>query len=245
MSYAQEDIKPYSDEGRKVEQVEHMFDNIAGAYDKLNRILSLGIDKSWRHRAINRLKPFAPRQILDVATGTGDFAMLACRKLKPEQITATDISEGMMDVGRAKVQKAGLSDRISFSREDSASFSFANESFDAITVAFGIRNFENLDKSLAEMCRVLKTGGCLVILELTTPERFPMKQLFGIYAKAVIPALGRLFSKDKKAYKYLPQTIHVFPQGEAMKGILSRSGFSKVEFKRLTMGICTLYVAMK
>jgi len=245
MSYAQEQIKPYGDDGQKTEQVEKMFDNIAGAYDKLNHILSLGIDRSWRRKAINWLKPFRPQQILDVATGTGDFAILACRKLKPEMVTASDISEGMMDVGREKVRKAGLTDHIRFERQDSVGFTYADETFDAVTVTFGIRNFENLDKSLQEMQRVMKTGGHLVILELTTPEQFPMRQLFSIYSGIVIPTLGRLFSKDKSAYKYLPATIRVFPQGEAMRSILLRSGFSKVGYQRLTFGICTLYTAVK
>lgn len=245
MSYAQDDITPYGNEGKKAEQVERMFDNIAGAYDRLNHILSLGIDKSWRRKAIAWLKPFHPREILDVATGTGDFAILACRKLQPEQITATDISEGMMNVGREKVEKAALSDKITFVRQDSAAFSFGDNTFDAITVAFGIRNFEHLDKSLTEMCRVLKPGGQLVILELTTPESFPMKQLFAIYSKIVIPSLGRLFSRDNKAYKYLPQTIKAFPQGKTMKAILENNGFSQVNFKRFTLGTCTLYTASK
>lgn len=222
-----------------------MFNNIAPAYDKLNHTLSLGIDKFWRRKAINWLKPFQPQRIMDVATGTGDFAILACKKLHPELVMGTDISEGMMNVGRNKVEKEGLSANIKFAREDSSSFSFDNESFDAITVAFGIRNFENLDQSLKEMCRVLKQGGHLVMLELTTPDRFPMKQLFTIYSKLVIPFIGKTVSKDKSAYTYLPQTIKAFPQGEVMKEILAQSGFTNVQFKRLTFGICTLYTATK
>lgn len=245
MNYPQENIKPYDSEGKKKEQVELMFDNIAPAYDQLNHTLSLGIDKSWRRKAINWLKPFQPQRIMDVATGTGDFAILACRELGPEILVGTDISEGMMNVGRNKVKKAGLSGRISFAREDCTSLSFADESFDAITVAFGIRNFDNLDKGLSEMCRVLKPGGHLVILELTTPDRFPMKQLFSVYSKVVIPTIGKLLSKDKNAYSYLPQTIKVFPQGEVMKGVISRAGFGRAEFRRLTFGICTLYMATK
>ncbi len=245
MNYPQEHIKPYNDEGKKAEQVEQMFDNIAPAYDLLNHTLSLGIDRSWRRKAIKWLRPFAPKRILDVATGTGDFAILACRMLQPERLTGTDISEGMMNVGRDKVTKAGLAGTIDFAREDCTSLTFADHSFDAVTVAFGIRNFDNLDKGLEEMCRVLVPGGHLVILELTTPERFPMKQLFAVYSKVVIPVLGRLFSKDSSAYRYLPQTIRAFPQGEVMKGVIERAGFGKVEFKRLTFGICTLYTATK
>lgn len=245
MNYPQEKIKPYATDGKKSEQVEQMFDNIAPAYDMLNHTLSLGIDKSWRRKAINWLRPFRPQRIMDVATGTGDFAILSCRMLQPKQLIGTDISEGMMNVGREKAKKEGLADKISFAREDCTSLSFADNSFDAITVAFGIRNFEDLDKGLSEMCRVLTPGGHLVILELTTPDRFPMKQLFAIYSKIVIPVLGKLFSKDNSAYHYLPQTIKVFPQGEIMTGIISRAGFSQVQFRRLTFGICTLYTATK
>ncbi len=245
MNYPQEKIKPYGDEGKKSEQVEQMFDNIAPAYDQLNHTLSLGIDYSWRKKAIGCLRPFRPQQMMDVATGTGDFAILACRELHPQQLIATDISEGMMNVGREKVKKEGLADTISFAREDCTSLSFADNSFDAITVAFGIRNFEDLDKGLSEMYRVLKPQGHLVILELTTPDRFPMKQLFSVYSKVVIPLLGKLLSKDNRAYSYLPQTIRAFPQGEVMKGILTKAGFSEVKFRRLTFGICTLYTAMK
>ena len=167
MDYPQEHIKPYGADGKKSEQVEEMFDNIAPAYDKLNHTLSMGIDRSWRRKAIKYLLPFHPRRIMDVATGTGDFAILACRELQPDALIGTDISEGMMNVGREKVKRAHLSDKISFAREDCTSLSFADESFDAVTVAFGIRNFEGLDKGLSEMCRVLTAGGHLVILELS------------------------------------------------------------------------------
>ena len=245
MNYPQENIKPYDKKGKKSEQVEQMFDNIAHAYDKLNHTLSMGIDRSWRRKAINWLRPFRPQRIMDVATGTGDFAILACKELQPEQLIGTDISEGMMNVGREKVKKAGLSDKISFAKEDCTSLSFDDNTFDAITVAFGIRNFDNLDKGLSEMCRVLIPGGQLVILELTTPESFPMKQLFAIYSKFVIPLLGRILSKDNNAYRYLPQTIKAFPQGEIMKGVITRAGFTTVNFQRLTFGICTLYTATK
>lgn len=245
MNYPQENIKPYSKDGKKSEQVEQMFDNIAPAYDMLNHTLSMGIDRSWRRKAINWLRPFHPQRIMDVATGTGDFALLAYHHLQPKLLMGTDISEGMMNVGREKVKKEGLSDKIIFAREDCTSLSFADHTFDAITVAFGIRNFDDLDRGLSEMCRVLTPGGHLVILELTTPDRFPMKQLFGIYSKVVIPMLGKIFSKDNSAYRYLPQTIKAFPQGEVMQGIISRAGFSQVQFRRLTFGICTLYTATK
>ena len=240
MAYPQEHIKPYGNDGKKSEQVEEMFDNIAPAYDKLNHTLSMGIDRSWRKKAINALRP-----IMDVATGTGDFAILACRELQPDTLIGTDISEGMMNVGREKVKQAQLSDKISFAREDCTSLSFADESFDAVTVAFGIRNFDGLDKGLSEMCRVLVPGGHLVILELSTPDRFPMKQLFTVYSKVVIPLLGKCISKDNSAYTYLPQSIRAFPQGEIMQGVIRKAGFSEVRFKRLTFGICTLYIAKK
>lgn len=205
----------------------------------------MGIDRSWRKKAIKALRPFRPRRIMDVATGTGDFAILACRELQPDALIGIDISEGMMNVGREKVSRVHLSDKISFVREDRLALSFADTSFDAVTVAFGIRNFESLDKGLSEICRVLKAGGHLVILELSAPERFPMKQLFSIYSKVVIPLLGKCISKDNNAYTYLPQSIRAFPQGEVMQEVIRRAGFSKVHFKRLTFGICTLYVAIK
>ncbi len=243
--YSQEKIKPYSTEGSKKEQVEQMFDNIAPAYDRLNHLLSLGIDKGWRRKAINTLRPFAPKKMMDVATGTGDFALLAARQLQPDSLIGTDISEGMLAIGRQKAIAAGLEQTIQFGNEDCCHLSFEANTFDAITVAFGVRNFADLDKGLSEMCRVLRPGGKLVILELTAPERFPMKQLFAIYSSVIIPTLGKLISSDSKAYHYLPQTIQAFPQGEVMKGILSKAGFEEVSFKRLTFGICTLYTATK
>ena len=245
MDYPQEKVKPYGQEGRKAEQVERMFDHIAPAYDRLNHLMSLGIDRLWRRRAIRWLRPFHPALVLDVATGTGDFAIQACRMLPSASLTGVDLSEGMMQVGRRKVEQAGLAARIDFQREDCEALTFADASFDAVTVAFGIRNFEGLDKGLSEMCRVLKTGGHLVILELSTPDRFPMKQLFTIYSKVVIPLLGKCISKDNNAYTYLPESIRAFPQGEVMQEVIRKAGFSEVHFKRLTFGICTLYVATK
>ena len=222
-----------------------MFDNIAPAYDQLNHTLSWGIDKSWRKKAIDWLKPFNPQRMMDVATGTGDFAIQACRVLNPKELIGTDISEGMMNVGRQKVKEAGLESRISFAKEDCTALSFPNNRFDAITVAFGVRNFEDLDKGLKEMHRVLSDNGKLVILELSEPEWFPMKQLYALYSKVVIPTLGKLLSKDRSAYTYLPQSIKAFPQGEVMREIILKAGFSEARFKRLTLGICTLYTATK
>jgi demethylmenaquinone methyltransferase/2-methoxy-6-polyprenyl-1,4-benzoquinol methylase len=222
-----------------------MFDNIAPAYDQLNHTLSWGIDKSWRKRAINWLKPFQPQRMMDVATGTGDFAIQACRVLNPKELIGTDISEGMMNVGRQKVKDAGLEGRISFAKEDCTALTFPDKRFDAITVAFGVRNFEDLDKGLREMHRVLDTDGKLVILELSEPDWFPMKQLYALYSKVVIPTLGKLLSKDRSAYTYLPQSIKAFPQGEVMREIILKAGFREANFKRLTLGICTLYTATK
>ena len=243
--YPQEKIKPYNETESKTVQVEQMFDNIAPAYDNLNHLLSWGIDKRWRRKAISLLKPYAPQHIMDVATGTGDFALQAYATLLPEELIGTDISEGMMNVGRAKVKQAKMEDGIAFTKENCMALSFPDERFDAVTVAFGIRNFEDLDRGLSEIYRVLSQGGHLVILELSEPEWFPMKQLYGIYSKFVIPNLGKLYSKDRRAYKYLPQSIKAFPQGEIMKDIIRRAGFKTVVFKRLTLGICTLYFATK
>ena len=244
-NYPQESIKPYNEEEKKSVQVERMFDNIAPAYDQLNHTLSWGIDKSWRKKAINWLKPFQPQRMMDVATGTGDFAIQACRVLNPKELIGTDISEGMMNVGRQKVKDAGLEGRISFAKEDCTALTFPDNRFDAITVAFGVRNFEDLDKGLREMHRVLDTDGKLVILELSEPDWFPMKQLYALYSKVVIPTLGKLLSKDRSAYTYLPQSIKAFPQGEVMKEIILKAGFREANFKRLTLGICTLYTATK
>ena len=243
--YPQENIKPYNQKEGKAAQVEKMFDNIAPAYDQLNHTLSWGIDRSWRRKAISLLKPYRPQHLLDVATGTGDFALQAYHTLQPTELTGTDISEGMMNVAREKAKQAGLAGAITFAKEDCTCLSFPDNRFDAITVAFGIRNFEDLDAGLKEMHRVLMPGGHLVILELSEPETFPMKQLYGIYSKAVIPTLGKLLSKDRNAYVYLPQSIKAFPQGEIMKDILEKAGFGQVSFKRLTLGICTLYFATK
>ncbi len=244
MEYPQEKVKPYGQEGKKVEQVERMFDHIAPAYDRLNHLMSLGIDRSWRRTALKWLRPHRPQQMMDVATGTGDFALLACRMLRPQSLVGTDISEGMMQVARHKAREAGLDDRIRFRREDCEALTFSDASFDAVTVAFGIRNFEHLDRGLREMCRVLRPGGHLVILELSTPDRPPMKQLYRIYSR-LIPLMGRLVSHDRSAYTYLPQSIRAFPQGEVMSESIRRAGFSDVRFRRLTFGVCTLYMATK
>ena len=242
--YQQETIKPYH-EGEKTTQVEAMFDNIAPTYDTLNHRLSWDIDRGWRKKAIMTLAPYHPQTILDIATGTGDFAILSAQMLKPAKLIGTDISEGMMKIGREKVERMGLDSIISFAKEDCLNLSYEDNSFDAVTAAFGIRNFADLDKGLKEMCRVLKLGGHLSIVELTTPVSFPMKQLFHIYSHSVLPIYGRLISKDTSAYSYLTKTIEAFPQGERMIDILRQAGFANASFRRLTFGICTLYTATK
>ena len=242
--YQQETINPYSQGSAKAAQVETMFDNIAPTYDTLNHRLSWNIDRSWRRKAIKALEPYKPQDILDIATGTGDFAIMAAQMLAPTRLVGTDISEGMMNVGREKVKQLGLEDVISFEREDCLNLSYAENSFDAVTAAFGIRNFANLDKGLSEMCRVLRPGGHLSIVELTTPPHFPMKQLFHVYSHTVLPVYGRLISKDQSAYSYLTKTIEAFPQGERMMEILLKAGFKEASFQRLTFGICTLYTAL-
>ena len=242
--YQQETIKPYNN-GEKTTQVEQMFDNIAPTYDTLNHRLSWDIDHSWRKKAIRQLEPFHPQTMLDIATGTGDFAILSAEMLHPQRLVGADISEGMMEIGRQKVAQKGLQDIISFAKEDCLSLSYLDESFDAVTAAFGIRNFADLDKGLCEMCRVLKTGGHLSIVELTTPVSFPMKQFFHIYSHSVLPIYGRIISKDTSAYSYLTKTIEAFPQGEQMVEILKRAGFREAIVRRLTFGICTMYFATK
>ena len=242
--YEQETINPYH-AGEKAAQVEQMFDNIAPTYDKLNHRLSWDIDKGWRRKAIKQLAPFHPQSLLDIATGTGDFAILSAQMLKPQRLIGADISEGMMQIGRQKVAALGLQDIVSFEKEDCLQLSYNSDTFDAVTAAFGIRNFANLDKGLSEMCRVLKPGGHLSIVELTSPVSFPMKQLFRIYSHTVLPVYGRLISKDTSAYSYLTKTIEAFPKGEQMVGILKAAGFKEAGFKRLTFGICTMYFATK
>ena len=242
--YQQEVIKPYG-EGEKAQQVEQMFNHIAPSYDKLNHRLSWNIDKGWRRKAIRQLTPHKPQTLLDIATGTGDFAILAAETLHPQKLIGADISEGMMEIGRQKVREKGLDAIISFEKEDCTTLSYPEATFDAVTAAFGIRNFADLDRGLQEMCRVLKKGGHLSIVELTTPVSFPMKQLFHVYSHTVLPVYGRLISKDTSAYSYLTKTIEAFPQGEQMVEILHKAGFSEASFQRLTFGICTMYFATK
>ena len=243
--YKQELINPYGKDGEKGKLVEQMFNNIAPTYDILNHRLSWDIDKSWRKKAISQLLPFNPQSILDIATGTGDFAILSAEMLSPKQMIGVDISDGMMTIGRQKVKAKGLQDIVFFKKEDCTNLSFEDNSFDAVTAAFGIRNFQDLDRGLSEMCRVLRQGGHLIIVELTTPICFPMKQLFKIYSHTILPIYGRIISKDTNAYHYLINTIEAFPQGERMVEILRNIGFKEPKFTRLTSGICTMYFATK
>ena len=242
--YKQESVTPYG-EGSKQEQIQRMFDKIAPSYDRLNHALSLGIDRRWRRTAVDALGKHKPQQILDIATGTGDFALLLAKRIKPQYIVGADISEGMMAVGREKVKEEGLQNVISFQHEDCMQLSFPDGSFDAVTSSYGVRNFQNLDKGLQEMQRVLRPGGHLLIVELTPPPRFPMKQLFWIYAHVVMPLLGRLISHDDSAYTYLPASMEAFPQPEQMEGILRKAGFAEVQWRRFTFGISTMYLATK
>lgn len=256
MTYRQERIKPYADGSSKTAQVERMFDRIAHSYDLLNHALSLGIDRSWRRTAIDSLRPFAPQNMLDVATGTGDFALLAADRLHPASLTGIDLSEGMLAVAREKLAArrrkettagapATAACEISFAKADCAALPFADGAFDAVTVAYGIRNFENLDAGLREMLRVLRPGGRLVIVELTAPHRAPMKQLFRFYSHVLMPLCGRLISHDGNAYTYLPATMEAFPQGEVMQAILRKNGYADVRFRRFTFGLSTLYTAAR
>lgn len=247
MSYEAEKIVPYSDaeQENKGAQVERMFDSIAENYDTLNHTLSMGIDRGWRKKGLKMLKKSNPKSILDIATGTGDLAIQAYDILQPDSILAIDISEGMMEVGRQKVAKVHLSDKIAFDRQDCMVLELGDNSFDAAMVAFGVRNFEDLDKGLKEILRVLKPGGQLMILELTTPRHFPMKQAYWIYSKLFIPTIGRLISKDQTAYSYLPKSIQAFIQGKEMTNTLLKNGFKTAIYKTYTFGICTMYLATK
>lgn len=243
--YGSEQILPYNNEEHKATQVKRMFDSIAGTYDRLNHTLSLGIDKIWRRKGIAFLRPFSPASILDIATGTGDLAISMYRRLKADRIVGADISEGMMEVGRRKVAEAGLSEHISFEYQDCTALTYPDNSFDAVTAAFGVRNFEDIEQGITEMYRVLKPGGHLMILELSSPEHFPMKQLYTVYSKFVIPNIGRLLSKEHTAYSYLPASIKVVPQGKVMTDLLSRVGFNQARSRTFTFGICSLYTACK
>lgn len=241
-----EEIKPYKDtEGAKKQQVADMFDNISGTYDLLNHLMSLGIDILWRKKAIRSLKRHQPQMMLDVATGTGDFAIEAIRQLNPKKIIGVDISAGMLEVAKEKIAKKGLADQFEVQLGDSEGLPFENERFDAVTAAFGVRNFENLEKGLADICRVTRPGGHAVILEFSNPRKFPVKQLYNFYFRKITPFIGKIFSKDNSAYKYLPESVAHFPDGEQFTDILKKVGFSEAIARPQFFGVCTIYIGKK
>lgn len=238
-------VTPYKDsELNKKKQVEQMFDTISENYDSLNRVISLGTDQSWRRKLIAIVKATKPKIILDVATGTGDLA-IALADSSAEKIVGLDISAGMLSVGQKKINAKKLEHKIEMVQADSEDLPYANDYFDAITVAFGVRNFENLDKGLSEINRVLKPGGVFVVLETSVPTKFPFKQGYTLYSKAILPSVGRIFSKDKSAYAYLSESASKFPFGEAFNNILIKNGFTNVKHFPQTFGVATIYVASK
>ena len=238
-------VKPYNQEGSKKKQISTMFDNIAPWYDFLNHFLSLGIDISWRKKAIASLRDLQPKQILDVATGTADLAIEATRQLSPEKVIGIDISNEMLEVGRQKIKRQELSGKIELQLGDSENIAFPSNTFDAVTVAFGVRNFENMEKGLLEMLRVMRPGGKVAILEFSRPTLFPFKQLYNFYFKNFLPVIGRLTSKDPKAYSYLYESVQAFPDGKNFVIVLEKLGYQSATYKPLTLGICTLYLAEK
>jgi len=238
-------VLPYKDKSdAKKKQVAEMFDSISGKYDFLNHFLSLGIDIRWRKKAIKLLQDLQPKQILDIATGTGDFAIESL-KLDPEKVIGVDISEGMLNVGREKMKKRGYADIIDMQSGDSENLHFEDNTFDAVIVAFGVRNFENLEKGLSEMNRVLKKGGRAVILEFSKPTVFPFKQLYNFYFRWILPKVGKLVSKDNAAYTYLPESVKEFPYGDDFLKILDKTGYKNTTCKPLTLGISSIYVGEK
>lgn len=238
-------VTPYKDQTTsKKEQVASMFNNIAPKYDFLNQLLSLGIHKGWRKKAIRLLQEQKPKFILDIATGTGDFAIEAMN-LKPEKVTGIDISEGMLKLGIEKINKLNLQSKIELTLADSENLPFPDNNFDAITVGFGVRNFENLEKGIAEIYRVLNTKGIFVVLEFSKPRKFPVKQFYKFYFKYITPFIGKLFSKDSSAYTYLPESVNAFPDGQDFLNVLKKAGFTETNVFPLTFGIASIYIAKK
>ncbi|MFN4300018.1 MAG: bifunctional demethylmenaquinone methyltransferase/2-methoxy-6-polyprenyl-1,4-benzoquinol methylase UbiE [Thermaurantimonas sp.] len=245
MELREMEVKPYSDKaGSKKEQVAEMFDNISPKYDFLNHILSLGIDRGWRKKLLRLASKAKPKTILDVATGTGDLA-IALAELKPNCIIGVDISEGMLSYGHKKIEKKGLKGLITLQKGDSEALEFADNTFDLVTVAFGVRNFERLEAGLAEMLRVTKPGGKIYILEFSQPQGFPFAQLYKFYFKNILPLVGRWVSKDSRAYSYLPDSVEVFPYGVAFSNILKYLGYKNIRLHPLTFGVATIYEAEK
>lgn len=246
MEIKAEKVIPYADSRQaKAEQVEEMFDNIAHSYDLLNRAMTLGIDRLWRRKVVAQVAECSPARILDVATGTGDLAIQLARAIPGAEITGVDLSEGMLDVGRKKVEDAGLAARITLEKADCLSLPFPDNNFDAITVAFGVRNFEHLEQGYAEMARVLRPGGRLVVLELSVPPSPVVRPFYNIYTRAVIPLMGRIVSADNSAYTYLPRSIAAMPQGDAMLRLMENASLSAPRLHRLTLGVATIYTAEK
>lgn len=239
-------ITPYgSEQATKKEQVADMFNNISKTYDFLNHFMSLGIDIIWRKKAINELKKDQPKLILDVATGTGDFAFEALSILKPEKIVGVDISQGMLDIAKQKIAKRNLGDKFEVKLGDSEKLPFDANGFDAVTVAYGVRNFENLEVGLADIFRVLKPGGKAVVLEFSKPKAFPVKQLYNFYFNYITPGIGKLFSKDARAYSYLPESVAAFPDGQAFVSLMDKVGFKHTKSRPLAFGICSIYTGVK
>ena len=238
-------IKPYKNSSKgKKEQVATMFDNISANYDGLNRVISFGIDISWRKKVVQLVSKNNPKQILDIATGTGDLAIMMSQ-LNPDKIIGLDISSGMLDVGKRKIANVNLSDKIDMVVGDSENMPFDDNTFDAITVSFGVRNFANLDKGLTEIKRVLKPGGTFVVLETSNPTKFPFKQGYKFYTTYILPFIGKIFSRDKAAYSYLCESANIFPFGEAFDNILQKNGFINTEYRPVTFGVATIYSATK
>jgi demethylmenaquinone methyltransferase / 2-methoxy-6-polyprenyl-1,4-benzoquinol methylase len=241
-----EQVKPYSKEGEKKEQVAEMFNNISHSYDFLNHFFSLGIDVLWRKKAIRILKKENPQSVLDVATGTADFALEAMRmNVGAKNITGVDISEGMLEVGRKKIAAKGFSDVVQLRYGDSENLPFGDHTFDAFTVAFGVRNFQNLEKGLTDMLRVLKPGALGIILEFSRPKRFPVKQLFAFYFRYVMPTIGNIVSKDSRAYTYLPESVQSFPSGDDFLEVMKKAGYRDCERISLSGGIASIYLGRK
>lgn len=238
-------VTPYpGQDGSKKEQVARMFDNISPKYDLLNRVLSFGIDQYWRKVAIGMLRSQNPKHILDVATGTADFA-IAALALNPQKVIGVDISAGMLDMGRVKLKERNLNERIELVQADSARLPFSDQQFDAATVAFGVRNFEVLGDGLADIYRVLRPNGKLIVLEFSKPTLFPVKQLYYLYSRYVLPLIGRTISRDKTAYTYLPESVAAFPEGKDFLDYMERAGYRNLQQKRLTFGICSIYSGQK
>lgn len=246
MDVEAERINPYQDDQReKTQQVRAMFDNIAPAYDFMNRAMTFGIDKLWRAKAVRIVRRNHPELILDVASGTGDLAILLARRIPEASILGVDLSKGMLQLGERKVAEAGLADRVSFAVADCMALPMPDDSFDCVTVAYGVRNFQNLLAGYREMYRVLRPGGMLCVIELSTPDSKFVLPFYRFYTRHVIPAVGRLISKDVRAYSYLPESISAVPKGHEMLSLISEAGFQESRFRRLTFGVCTIYTAFK